>query len=119
MQGDTRTAYLFQCDSEELFAVSRDKAGANIPRSSCTQGWLLRQEFVLGTQDPVPAPIEPEPIMRGINEKGYYIWRDACWAQRSTHWLAATIAPPLGPPVQQPTHHRNQAAGHVCEFQNP
>ena len=47
-----------------------------IPRSSCTQGWLLRQEFQLGAQKPVPAPIEPEPIIRGINAKGYYIWRE-------------------------------------------
>jgi hypothetical protein len=46
-----------------------------MPRSSCTQGWLLRQEFQLGVQEPVPAPIESEPIIRGINAKGYYIWR--------------------------------------------
>ena len=101
MQGDARTAYLFQCDGEELFAVSPDRAGANLPRSSCTQGWLLRQEFLLGRQDPVPLSIdiEPDPIMRGINAKGYYIWRDACWAQRSIHWLGATIPAPLAPQV--------------------
>jgi hypothetical protein len=73
--GDGRTAYLFQCDGEELFAVSPEKGGANIPRSSCTQGWLLRQEFQLGVQDPVPAPIKSEPIIQGINTKGYYVWR--------------------------------------------
>ena len=49
MRSDAQTAYLFQCGDEELFAVSADKAGTNIPRSSCTQGWLLRQEFQLGT----------------------------------------------------------------------
>ena len=95
MPGDAQTAYLFQCGSEELFAVSHDKAGANIPRSSCTQGWLLRQELQLGTQDLVPAPVEPAPIIRSINDKGYYIWRDACWAQRTAHWLAATTPPSL------------------------
>jgi hypothetical protein len=93
MSGDARTAYVFQCGNEDLFSVSPDKAGTNIPRSSCTQGWLLRHEFQLGTQDPVPAPIEPEPIIRGINAKGYYIWRDPCWGQRTTHWLAATTPP--------------------------
>ena len=61
MPSDTRTAYLFQCGNENLFAVSPDKAGEAIPRSSCTQGWLLRQEFQLGAQEPVPAPIEPSP----------------------------------------------------------
>ena len=75
MPGDTRTAYLFQCGNEELYAVSPDKAGEVIPRSSCTQGWLLRQEFQLGAEEPVPAPIEPGPIIRGINAQGYYIWR--------------------------------------------
>jgi len=75
MFGDAQVAYLFQCGDEELFAVSPDKAGANIPRSSCTHGWLLRQEFRLGRNDPVPAAISPEPILRSIVDKGYYIWR--------------------------------------------
>ena len=75
MPSDNRTVYLFQCGKENLFAVSPDKAGEGIPRSSCTQGWLLRKEFQLGAQEPVPAPIESEPIIRGVNNKGYYIWR--------------------------------------------
>ena len=75
MPGDARTAYLFQCEDEELFAVSPDKAGANIPRSSCTQGWLLREEFQLDVNEPVPAAITAKPILRGIIAKGYYIWR--------------------------------------------
>ena len=78
MPDDAQTAYLFQCGDEELFAVSPDKAGKNIPRSSCTQGWFLRQEFRLGKQDPVPAAISPEPILRSIIAKGYYIWRAGC-----------------------------------------
>ena len=84
---DVRTAYLFQCGNEDLFSVSLDKAGANIPRSSCTQGWLLRKEFQLDAHDPVPATIGIEPITGGINAKGYYTWRDPCWSQRKTHWL--------------------------------
>jgi hypothetical protein len=97
MSADTRTAYLFQCGGEELFAVSPDKAGANISRASCRQGWLLREEFQLDTREPLSAAIDP--IIRSINDKGYYIWRDPCWAQRTTHWLAATTAPPLAPCV--------------------
>lgn len=83
MHSEAQTAYLFQCRDEELFAVSSDRTGANIPRSSCTRGWQLRQEFQLSTQDPIPAPIEPLPIIRAIGDKGYYIWRDICWAQRT------------------------------------
>ena len=72
---DSQAAYLFQCGNEELFAVSLDRSGAGLPRSSCTQGWILRQEFQLGVQKPVPAAIAPEPILRGIILRRYYIWR--------------------------------------------
>jgi hypothetical protein len=78
MLGDAQPAYLFQCGDEELFAVSPDKAGRNIPRSSCTQGWILRQEFKLGRQDPVPVAIGAESVLRSISDKGYYIWRTGC-----------------------------------------
>ena len=77
MPGYTQTAYLFDCDDKELFAVSSDRAGENIPRCGSPQGWTLRQEFQLGIQEPVPAAISPGPILRGIDTKGYYIWRAA------------------------------------------
>ena len=75
MSGDAQNAFLFQCGNEQLFAVSLDKTGVNIPRSTCTQGWLLREEFVLDVGESVPTAISPEPILRGITAKGYYIWR--------------------------------------------
>ena len=78
MSDEVQTAYLFQCGDEELFAVSPDKAGENILRSSCTQGWRLRQAFQLGAEGPVPAAVGPEPILRSISDKGYYIWRAGC-----------------------------------------
>jgi len=72
---DAQTAYLFQCGDEDLFAVSPDKAGKNIARTSCTQGWLLREEVQLGMRDLVPTAISPKTILRGITDKGHYIWR--------------------------------------------
>jgi hypothetical protein len=30
---------------------------------------------MLGVQEVVPAPIDPEPILRGIRAMGYYVWR--------------------------------------------
>src|SRR6476659_4666291 len=66
MPNSARTAYLFQCSGEDLYAVSHDRTGANIPRSSCTQGWQLCGEFQLGRYAPVPAPIPAEPILKGI-----------------------------------------------------
>ena len=75
MHDDATMAYLFQCGESDLFAVSHDRTGANIPRAQCAQGWFLRDKFRLGIREPIPAPIEPEPILRGIAADGYYIWR--------------------------------------------
>jgi hypothetical protein len=52
---DAQHAYLFQCGDEELFAVCLDRTGAGLPRGSCAQGWILREEFQLSVQKPVPA----------------------------------------------------------------
>jgi hypothetical protein len=38
MISETRTAYLFHCRCDDLFAVSHDMTGANIPRTTCTDG---------------------------------------------------------------------------------
>ena len=71
------TAYLFECAGDpELLGVSRDKFGSNLPGATCPQGWKLRIAFRLGVNDPVPAPIAPEPIIRGIRAHGFYVWRN-------------------------------------------
>jgi hypothetical protein len=75
MEDTVHTAYLFQCQGEDLYAVSHDKSGTNIPRSPCTEGWHFCDEFKLGRGIPVPAPILAEPILRGISDHGYYVWR--------------------------------------------
>lgn len=75
MPDTSRTAYLFQCAGENLYAISHDITGSNIPRSPCTQGWQLCEEFQLGLRAPVPAPIMAEPILKGISDTGYYVWR--------------------------------------------
>jgi hypothetical protein len=72
---DATTAYLFQCGASDVFAVSHDETGANIPSTNCAEWWLLRKKFLLGVREPVPAEIEPEPILRGIAANGYFIWR--------------------------------------------
>jgi hypothetical protein len=75
MHDDATTGFLFQCHESDLFAVSRDPTGGNIPREECTEGWLLRETFRLGVRESVPAAIQPEPILRGIAANGYFIWR--------------------------------------------
>ena len=75
MSDATRTAYLFQCQGEDLYAVSYDITGADIPRSPCTQGWIFCEQFELASGTHVPAPIMAEPILKGIEDNGYYVWR--------------------------------------------
>jgi hypothetical protein len=75
MYDSARTAYLFQCKDEDLYAISHDITGANIPRSPGTLGWRFCEEFQLGHRSPVPAPIMAEPVLKGIADHGYYVWR--------------------------------------------
>jgi hypothetical protein len=77
-----RTAYLFQCEGDDLYAVSHDITGSNIPRSPCTLGWRLCEQFQLGRHLAVPAPILPDPILKGIADVGYYVWRG--WSSGSS-----------------------------------
>lgn len=72
---ETTTAYLFECDDEALFAVSREPDGRNIPVTLCAEGWRLKLKFVLGVQLPIPFASDPEPILRGLAARGYYMWR--------------------------------------------
>jgi hypothetical protein len=75
MSDTARTAYLFQCRGEDLYAVSHVSSGANIPRSTCAQGWIFCEQFELGSRTHVPAPIMAELILKGIADYGYYVWR--------------------------------------------
>ena len=80
---DARPAHLFRCG--DLYAVSLDPTGSNIPMKGCYDGWKYLAEFQLGVHDAVPAPISPEPIIRGIRAYGYYVW-----SERSVHPVGTT-----------------------------
>ena len=71
---DTLEAYLFRCDDNGLYAITLDPAGANLPRNPCPDGWRFQRSFPLGVQQPVPAAISPEPILRGLRDPGYFVW---------------------------------------------
>ena len=58
------------CSPSASIRAAQDSRGAAARRAA-----ILREEFQLGVQHPVPAAIAPEPILRGIAAQGYYIWR--------------------------------------------
>jgi hypothetical protein len=72
---DATTAYLFECNDDGLFAVSCDRTGANIPIDLCAEGWRIKKKFALGVRKALPFLSDPEPILRSLQAKGYYIWR--------------------------------------------
>lgn len=117
--GDAQAACLFQCGDGDLFAVLPDKAGTNIPRSSCTSGGVMLQEFKLGRYDPVPAAISPEPIPSQHHRQGpLHLARGAALlpkgTARPTQNCAASVRNPstakcsvlLELPIQN-RHHRD------------
>ena len=36
-----RTVHVFQCGSNDLYGLTQDQAGANLPRDECADGWRL------------------------------------------------------------------------------
>jgi hypothetical protein len=75
LHDDATTAFLFQCGNSDLFAVSHDQTGANIPTGECPERWQLRNTFRLGDPRASAGRDRPEPILRGIAANGYFIWR--------------------------------------------
>ena len=75
LHDDARVAFLFQCGKDDLFAVSLDRTGASIPVDVCADGWTYRGSFQLGVQEAMPIAVAPEPVLRGIDANGCFIWR--------------------------------------------
>jgi hypothetical protein len=74
MNDDATVAYLFRCDDSDLFAITTDEAGRNLPKQIGFGGWHFEMEFPLGVQEPMPKALKP--VLRGLRYVGYYIWRE-------------------------------------------
>jgi hypothetical protein len=73
---DARTAYVFRCGETDLYAITLEETGSNLP-ADCKHGWQRTQAFALGVHEVVPLRVSPEPILRGILKDGFFLWRDA------------------------------------------
>jgi hypothetical protein len=81
MHDASRTAYLFQCEDEDLYAVSMTVQGATSPDRLARKAGAC-EVFQLGRHSPVPAPIMAETILKGILDAGYYMRRG--WSSGSS-----------------------------------
>ncbi len=71
---DARTAFLFERLEPHIFAVTLDAEVTNLPASDGFHRWERVAEFPLGVQEIVPSAADPEPILRGLLARGYFIW---------------------------------------------
>ena len=69
---DGTSAYFFR--SGDLGAVTLDSGGFNLPSQRTKTPWVFVKSFILGVQHVGLAEINPEPIIRGIRARGYYVW---------------------------------------------
>jgi hypothetical protein len=74
---DKEEAYLFECGRDDrLFAISTDPGGSNLPTHTCPGQWRFKAALQLGVHEAMPRAIDPEPILRGLRNVGYYVWRE-------------------------------------------
>jgi hypothetical protein len=74
---EAQRAFLFHCAFEaDLHAISLDRSGSNIMPGQCPTGWVLDQEVMIGVQDALPVALAPEPVLRGLRNVGFYVWKE-------------------------------------------
>lgn len=71
---DTRDAFLFKSEDGEWLAATLDKDGDPLPGAR-EQQWSFIASFRLGVREAVPVNMDPEPILRGVKARGFYLWR--------------------------------------------
>jgi hypothetical protein len=74
---DASAACLFHCRQDpSIHAVSRDRTGANIPIPEGVPEWIFDRMITLGVREAMPLHIAPEPVLRGLEADGFFIWKD-------------------------------------------
>lgn len=74
--GDSATrAFLFRsCADNRTWAITSHKAGGNLP--AIPEGWVLVREFALGVREPMPIRANPEPVLRALKARGFFVFRE-------------------------------------------
>lgn len=72
----TSKAHLFLCIENGHYAVSTRRDGSNLPGDQCTAGWQFVRSIEVAANAPLPFAANPEPILRALNEDGYWLTRE-------------------------------------------
>lgn len=74
---DAIAAFLFHCRHDPtLRAISVDPTAGNIETRQCVAGWALDGQVTVGIQDVMPVALAPEPVLRGLRNTGFYVWKE-------------------------------------------
>ena len=58
----------------QLYAVTADRSGLNLPSDGADAPWTFVRSFALGVRHAMPFSQDPEPILRGLETSGYFVW---------------------------------------------
>jgi len=72
---DATRAYLFRAgDAPVRYGVTRNPLGSNLPSLDHACAWVFDREFALGVREAMPVHIAPEPVLRGLQADGFFVW---------------------------------------------
>ena len=75
-EDEAQHAFLFRCaDDAKLRAISTDPTARNITTRQCLTGWVAEGEIIVGVQEALPLALNPEPVLRGLRNSGFYVWK--------------------------------------------
>lgn len=71
--GESATrAFIFRSRADHAkWAVTTQRAGDNLP--PVAGGWEYVREFALGVREPMPVRANPEPVLRALKVRGYFV----------------------------------------------
>lgn len=70
---DAQFAHLFRNDEAALFGIVLTRDPTALQRTTPGR-WEWIRTFPLGVQEVLPANIDPEPVLRGLEAHGFFVW---------------------------------------------
>ena len=75
-EDEAQRCYLFRCASDgDLMAISTDPTARNITTRQCLTQWVPEGEIFVGVQESLPLALNPKPVLLGLRNAGFYVWK--------------------------------------------